>query len=95
MKVGRAEVEHVALLARIALSEEEKDLFSEQLSTILEFFDTIREVDTEGVPPTSHVGGLVNVFRDDHTRPSLDIDQTLSNAPDAAGRFFRVPRILD
>ena len=89
-------MEHVALLARIALSEEEKDLFSEQLSTILDFFDTIKEVDTEGVPPTSHVGGLVNVFRDDRTRPSLDTDQALSNAPDAAaGRFFRVPRILD
>ena len=95
MKVGRKEVEYVAMLARIELSENEKDLYSEQLSTILEFFDRLKEVDTEGVPPTSHVLDLVNAYRPDQVRPSLGVEAVLRNAPDRANRFFRVPKILD
>jgi aspartyl-tRNA(Asn)/glutamyl-tRNA(Gln) amidotransferase subunit C len=95
MKVDQREVEHVAMLARIELTEEEKDLYSEQLSTILEFFDRLKEVDTEGVPPTSHVVDLVNVYRPDQVRPGLGVEAVLRNAPDRANRFFRVPKILD
>lgn len=95
MKVDRKDVEYVAMLARIELSEEEKDLYSEQLSTILDFFDRLKEVDTEDVPPTSHVLDLVNAYRPDQVRPSLDVDEVLRNAPDRANRYFRVPKILD
>ena len=95
MKVDQKEVEHVAMLARIELTEEEKDLYSEQLSTILEFFDRLKELDTEGVPPTSHVVDLVNVYRPDHVRPGPGVEAVLRNAPDRANRFFRVPKILD
>jgi aspartyl-tRNA(Asn)/glutamyl-tRNA(Gln) amidotransferase subunit C len=95
MKVDEKEVEYVAMLARIELSEEEKALYSEQLSTILDFFDRLREVDTENVPPTSHVLELVNAYRPDQVRPSLGVEAVLQNAPDRANRFFRVPKILD
>ena len=95
MKVDKKEVEHIAVLARIELSEEEKELYSEQLSTILEFFDRLKEVDTENVSPTSHVVDLVNAYRPDQVRPSLGVEAVLENAPDRANRFFRVPKILD
>lgn len=95
MKVDRTEVEYVAKLARIALEEEEKERYASQLSTILAFFDRLREVDTADVPPTSHVLDVVNAFREDEVRESLGPAGTLSNAPDPAGRFFRVPKILD
>ncbi|MEW6442447.1 MAG: Asp-tRNA(Asn)/Glu-tRNA(Gln) amidotransferase subunit GatC [bacterium] len=94
-KVERKEVEHVARLARIELSEQEKDLYSEQLSAILGFFDRLQEVDTEQVPPTSHVLELTNAFRADELHASCKSEEILANAPDAFGPFFRVPRILD
>ena len=95
MKVDRKEVEYVAMLARIELSEDEKARYSEQLSTILDFFDRLKEVDTENVQPTSHVLDLVNAYRPDEVRPSLGVEAVLQNAPDRANRFFRVPKILD
>ena len=95
MKVDLKEVEKVAVLARIELSEEEKRTCAEELSSILEFFDRLKEVDTEKVPPTSHVLDLTNAMRRDECRPSLDVDDALSNAPDRHGRFFRVPKIMD
>ena len=95
MKVNKEEVEYVATLARIELSEEEKELYAEQLSTILDFFDRLTEVDTENVPPTSHVLDLVNAYRPDQVRPGPGVEAVLQNAPDRANRFFRVPKILD
>jgi aspartyl-tRNA(Asn)/glutamyl-tRNA(Gln) amidotransferase subunit C len=95
MKVDKKEVEHVAMLARIELSEEEKELYSDQLSTILEFFDRLKEVDTENVQPTSHVVDLVNAYRSDEVRPGPGVEAVLENAPERADRFFRVPKILD
>lgn len=94
MKVDYSEVEHVAMLARIALTDREKDLYTEQLSAILEFFDTLKEIDTTNVKPTSHVLEIINVVRNDDVQASLDIEETLQNAPDASGRFFSVPKIL-
>jgi aspartyl-tRNA(Asn)/glutamyl-tRNA(Gln) amidotransferase subunit C len=94
MKVDHTEVEHVALLARIALSAREKDLYAGQLSAILEFFDRLKEIDTTDIEPTSHVREITNVVRNDEVRPPLEVEQALNNAPDASGRFFRVPRIL-
>jgi aspartyl-tRNA(Asn)/glutamyl-tRNA(Gln) amidotransferase subunit C len=95
MKVDREAVEHVALLARIELGEGEQEAYAETLSEILVFFDRLKEVDTEGVPPTSHVLDLTNALRPDACMPSLEADQALGNAPDRSGRFFRVPRIID
>jgi len=95
MKVDEKEVEYVAALARIELSEDEKAQYSEQLSTILDFFDRLKEVDTENVQPTSHVLDLVNAYRPDEVRPSVGVEAVLQNAPDRANRFFRVPKILD
>jgi len=95
MKVDRKQVEYVAELARIELDEEEKAIYSDQLSTILAFFDRLEEVDTKDVPPTSHVLDLVNALRPDDIRTSLSVDEGLKNAPDRKKRFFRVPRILD
>ena len=95
MKVDKTEVEHVAMLARIELSEEEKELYSDQLSTILEFFDRLKEVDTSNVQPTSHVVDLVNAYRSDQVRPGPGVEAVLENAPERADRYFRVPKILD
>ncbi len=95
MKVDKKEVEYVAMLARIELSEEEKEIFSNQMSTILGFFDRLSEVNTENISPTSHVLDLVNAFRDDEALASLDVEEGLRNAPDREDRFFRVPKILD
>jgi aspartyl-tRNA(Asn)/glutamyl-tRNA(Gln) amidotransferase subunit C len=95
MKVDKQEVEYVAMLARIELTGEEKELYSEQLSTILEFFDRLKEVDTENVQPTSHVVDLVNAYRSDQRRPGPGVEAVLQNAPDRSDRFFRVPKILD
>jgi len=95
MRVDRKEVEHVAMLARIELSAEELEIFPEQLSTILEFFDRLKEVDTENVKPTSHVVNLVNAYRPDEVRPGPGVEAILENAPDRSDRYFRVPKILD
>lgn len=95
MKVDRKEVEHVAMLARIELSAEELEIFPEQLSTILEFFDRLKEVDTENVKPTAHVVDLVNACRPDEVRPGPGVEAILGQAPDRADRYFRVPKILD
>jgi aspartyl-tRNA(Asn)/glutamyl-tRNA(Gln) amidotransferase subunit C len=95
MKVDKKDVEYVAMLARIELSEEEKELYSEQLSTILAFFDGLKEVDTENAQPTSHVVDLVNVYRSDQVRPGPGVEAVLENAPDRSQGFFRVPKILD
>jgi len=95
MKVDKKDVEHVAMLARIELSEDEKEDYSEQLSAILEFFDRLKEVDTTDVSPTSHVLDLVNALRPDEIQPSLDVNDALKNAPDRSDRFYQVPKILD
>ncbi|HSD27970.1 MAG TPA: Asp-tRNA(Asn)/Glu-tRNA(Gln) amidotransferase subunit GatC [Vicinamibacteria bacterium] len=93
--ISRAEVEHVARLARLTLSEGELERMREQLSAILEYIDALRTLDTESVEPTSHAVPLVNVLRDDAVEPSLPQAAMLANAPDPAGEFFRVPRIIE
>jgi len=92
--ISREEVEHVAWLARIELSEEEKHLFTEQFNQILDFFKKIDEVDTEGVPPTYHVLDLLNVYRRDETSSSLAAEEALKNAPKGEKGFFKAPRIV-
>lgn len=94
MKLSREEVEHVAMLARLALSGEEINKFGSQLSSILEYAEKINSIDTEGVDPTYHVLPIKNVWRDDEQHPSLVQEDTLGNAPQRDGNYFRVPRIL-
>ena len=90
----RADVEHVAKLARLALSEEELEQFTVQLGAILEHAASVAALDTAGVPPTSHPTPLANVLRPDEPRPGLDRQSVLSMAPAAEDGRFRVPRIL-
>ena len=93
--ISRQDVEHVARLARLALSDAESERMREQLSGILAYIDTLRALDTAGVEPTSHAVPLVNVMRDDAPRPCLSQDEALANAPDRSDVFFRVPRIIE
>jgi aspartyl-tRNA(Asn)/glutamyl-tRNA(Gln) amidotransferase subunit C len=90
----RADVEHVARLARLALTDEELDALTTELGAILEHAAQVSALDTAGVPPTAHPLPLVNVFRADVARPGLDRDEVLAAAPEAEGGRFRVPRIL-
>jgi len=93
-RISKKEVEHIAWLAHIELSEEEKDLFTGQFDDILEFFEKIDEVDTESVPPTYHVLDLVNVYREDEVSPSLPTEEALKNAPKRERLFLKAPRIV-
>jgi aspartyl-tRNA(Asn)/glutamyl-tRNA(Gln) amidotransferase subunit C len=94
-KISLREVEHVARLARLALSESEKERMRSQLDVILAYVAKLAEVDTTGVPPTAHVLPLVNVMREDEVRPSYPAEAMLANAPDPDGEQFRVPKILE
>jgi aspartyl-tRNA(Asn)/glutamyl-tRNA(Gln) amidotransferase subunit C len=89
--IDREQVLHVARLARLALSEEEVEKMSSELSTILEHVERISELDLEGVEPTSHVVELENVLRPDEPRPSWPRERILEQAPDPADGAFRVP----
>jgi aspartyl-tRNA(Asn)/glutamyl-tRNA(Gln) amidotransferase subunit C len=93
-RITRADVEHVAALARLALTDDEIERFTEQLGVILENAARVEALDTEGVAPTAHPLPLVNVLRADEPRPCLDRDEVLAEAPAAEQGRFRVPRIL-
>jgi aspartyl-tRNA(Asn)/glutamyl-tRNA(Gln) amidotransferase subunit C len=95
MEISKEQVEHVAKLARLEVSEEEKAMFARQLSAILTYMDQLKEVDTQRVEPTTTVLPTENVFREDAVKPSLTQGQALANAPDQAEGFFRVPKILE
>lgn len=92
--ITRADVEHVAHLARLHLTDEEIDRMQTQLSNILEAIETLREVDTSHVGPTASVIQLENVMRDDVARHGLDRDAALANAPLRDDPFLRVPTVL-
>ena len=95
MKLSREEVLHIALLARLGLTESEVDRLREQLSNILENFEVLQQVDTTDVPPTAQSIALQNVMRDDEVAPSLPQSQVLANAPRKEGDFFRVRAVLE
>ncbi|MBI4683887.1 MAG: Asp-tRNA(Asn)/Glu-tRNA(Gln) amidotransferase subunit GatC [Nitrospirae bacterium] len=88
-------VEHIAKLARLSLSEQEKELFSAQLNSIIVYVEKLSELDTKDIEPTSHVLSLNNVVRDDTPRESILRDEALSNAPDHTEKFYRVPKIIE
>ncbi len=95
MAITIEDVEHIAKLARLRLTEEEKLRFQKELGKIIEYFDQLKKLNTEGVPPTTHVVPLENVLREDVVKPSLPVDEALANAPDRKGNYFRVPKVVE
>lgn len=95
MSITPKDVEHVARLARLELSDSEKDQFTEQLNAILKYAEKLNGLDTENVEPTSHVLPITNVMRADVERPSLPIEKVLLNAPDDEDGQFKVPAVLE
>jgi aspartyl-tRNA(Asn)/glutamyl-tRNA(Gln) amidotransferase subunit C len=93
--ISRADVEHVAALARIGLTDQELDHLVPQLNRILEAVAVLSEVDTSAVGPTAQVIPLENVMRDDVPRPSMDREVVLANAPLREGNHLRVPLVLE
>ena len=88
-------MEHLAKLARLALSDEDRTKFEEQLSVILDHFDVLRQLDTEGVPPTAHTLPLENVLSPDEPRPSYSPEDILANAPLTEDGLLRVRAVLE
>ena len=95
MKIIDADVSKVAKLARLALTDEEKQMFTSQMDAILAYVEKLNELDTTGVVPTSHAVPMDNAFRDDVIRPSIGTENALGNAPDRTGDFFRVPKVIE
>ena len=95
MGISRDEVRHVARLAKLALTDAEEELMTDQLGSILDFIAKLEELDTTDVEPTYHAVEMSNVMREDESRPSPPLDEVLKNAPQSQGPFFLVPRILD
>ncbi len=94
MRIDKSEVDKVAKLARLEITEGEKEVFAEQLSSILDYVEQLKAWDTTGLEPTATVVGQTNVFREDQVRPSLSADQVLANAPEQEDGFFSVPKII-
>jgi aspartyl-tRNA(Asn)/glutamyl-tRNA(Gln) amidotransferase subunit C len=95
MALTPEQVEHVAALARLGITEAERLRFAEQLSGILDHFQALQALDTEEIPPTAQVLDLRNVMRPDEVRPSLPQSEVLQNAPRAQDGFFRVQAVLE
>ena len=95
MRLTREQVEHVALLGRLDLTEEEIERFTTQLNAILEYVEALNALDTTDVPPTSHVVPMQHPLRDDAVAPSLPPESVIEHAPDASGNTFRVPRVIE
>jgi aspartyl-tRNA(Asn)/glutamyl-tRNA(Gln) amidotransferase subunit C len=93
-RVSRADVEHVAMLSRLALTDDEIEQLTGELGAILDYAAEVSALDTADIPPTAHPLPLVNVFRPDDPQPGLDRDEVLAEAPAAEDGQFRVPRIL-
>lgn len=94
-RISRDDVEHVARLARLSLTDDEVELFTEQLGAVLDHAADIEALDIGDVPPTAHPVPLENVYRPDEPRACLDRDEVMAEAPAAEDGRFRVPRILD
>lgn len=94
MKISKQQVEHVAHLARLTLTEEELETMTGQLDNILSYVDKLNELDTGLISPTSNVFSLSNAFRSDIVKESLTREEALKNAPRQNGEMFQVPRII-
>lgn len=88
-------IDHLAKLANLPLTDEEKEKFEKQLQETLDYVDQLKEINTEGIEPTSHVTGLENVTRDDVAQPSLSQDEALANAKSKHNGLFRVKAVFE
>lgn len=94
MKISEKDVEHLALLSRLELSEEDKEAYTDAFNAILDYVDVLNKLDTSSVEPAAHVLPLKNFFREDKLQPSLDKELVMANAPEEEAGAFRVPRIV-
>ena len=88
-------IDHLAKLANLPLTEEEKEKFEKQLQETLDYVDQLQKIDTKGIEPTSHVTGLENVVREDTAKPSLSQDEALQNTKSKHNGLFKVKAILE
>jgi aspartyl-tRNA(Asn)/glutamyl-tRNA(Gln) amidotransferase subunit C len=98
VSISRDEVLKIADLAKLHFSEEELDAFTVQFQRILDYIEQLKEADVEEVEPTSHVSLTADferhIFREDEVKPSLPVEESLANAPDAGSGHFRVPKVI-
>ncbi|MDI6728463.1 MAG: Asp-tRNA(Asn)/Glu-tRNA(Gln) amidotransferase subunit GatC [Thermodesulfovibrionales bacterium] len=95
MRITSEDVKHIASLSRLSMSDNEIDIFSGQLSSIIEYVEQLNSLDTGNIEPTSHIIPLNNVMRDDIPAASLPVEDALKNAPDSTEKFYRVPKIIE
>lgn len=95
MKLSQKEIEHIAALARLKLTEEEKEKYSGQLSAILDYMEKLQAVDTEDIESTSQVTGLVNIMREDKVIESGIADELVAGAPERQNGYIKVPKIFE
>jgi aspartyl-tRNA(Asn)/glutamyl-tRNA(Gln) amidotransferase subunit C len=94
-RISKEEVKHVANLARLAITEEETEMFTNQLDAIITFAEQLNELDTTGVEPTTHVLEMKNILREDKAEKGLPVKDVVKNAPDHKDGYIRVPSILE
>ncbi|MCK0472320.1 Asp-tRNA(Asn)/Glu-tRNA(Gln) amidotransferase subunit GatC [Halalkalibacter sp. APA_J-10(15)] len=94
-RISEKQVKHVANLARLAITEEEAKMFTEQLDAIITFAEQLNELDTTGVEPTTHVLNMKNVLREDKAGEGLPVEDVLKNAPDHEDGQIKVPSIIE
>ncbi|MDD2736806.1 MAG: Asp-tRNA(Asn)/Glu-tRNA(Gln) amidotransferase subunit GatC [Desulfuromonadaceae bacterium] len=95
MEMTVTDVEYVARLARLELSLKEKELFAGQMGAILGYVEKLKELNTDGIVPTSHAVPMENSFREDIVFSPIGLEKALANAPDRAGSFFAVPKVIE
>jgi aspartyl-tRNA(Asn)/glutamyl-tRNA(Gln) amidotransferase subunit C len=95
MEMTVTDVEYVARLARLELTHAEKELFAGQMGAVLGYVEKLKELDTDGVMPTSHAVPMENSFREDISSSPIGLEKALANAPDRAGSFFAVPKVIE
>lgn len=95
MKITKETIEHVANLARLKLTEQEKEKLTSEMGNILDYVDKLNELDTSKVEPTNHVLPIKNVFREDEVRESFNREKILANAPSSEDGCFKVPKVVE
>ena len=95
MKITKETIEYVAHLGRLELEPQEIELYTQQIDNILQYMDTLNELNTDGIEPTSHAVPVDCVLREDAVRDSFVVDDSLKNAPERIGSFFKVPPIIE
>lgn len=94
MGISKKDVDKIARLAKLELSEEERERYASQLDSIVAYVEKLSEVDTTGVEPLAHVNDLLNVWREDKSRSSLSEEEVFKNSPKHDKEFFLVPKVL-